>query len=385
MVHVQHLDDGLRVYLRLPAPYVLAQRTGAERADGTVAPAPYTGNRVGPEQLLHFIDFEAFAADPLGLGQLVADGHDLSVAGVRLDPAVEDVALHRGLEQPPFATLEEAVAAFNEGAKPEDGELLVGDSVVDVILRYAGTGAVTDYALSSNLDPGLDGQDETANLILDHFPGETLVFRERGLLATPLEVERSLWAAAATFVYEGIRHILEGTDHVLFVLCMAIGAATLSDILWRVTGFTVGHSVTLMLGILGYVPAAPWFIPAVEMGIALSIIYAGVIAVQSKGGGRFVLPVTASLGLLHGLGFSFVLNEILRGDSPHLWASLLSFNIGVELGQIGIVLAVLPPLWWISKRWSRVGAGLRWAIALPCIAIAAFWASERARLLMDAV
>ena len=385
MIHVQHLDDGLRVYLRLPAPYVLAQRTGAEQADGTVDPAPFTGNRLDGEQLLHFIDFAAFAADPLALGRFVAEGHDLRVEGERLAPTVEAVTLHRGLEQPPFATLEEAMAAFAERAKAEDGELLVGESVVDVILRYEDVGSVSDYSISSTLAPGLEGQEETANLILDHFPGETLVFRERGLLATAVTVERSLWAAAATFVWEGVRHILEGTDHVLFVLCLAIGAATLSDILWRVTGFTVGHSVTLMLGILGHVPTAAWFIPAVEMGIALSIIWAGVIAVQGRASGRLVLPVTALLGLLHGLGFSFVLNEILRGDSPHLWASLLSFNLGVEIGQVAIVLAVLPLLWWITRRWVRVGAGLKWAIALPCIAIAAFWASERVRLLVDAV
>lgn len=384
VVHVQHLDEGLRVYLRLPAPYVLAWLVGEAQADGSVAPAPYTDNRQGPEQLLHFIDFEAFAADPEGLGRLVEQGHDFAAGGRRLAGRVEQVTLHRALEQPPFATLEEAMAAVGEGAGPEDGELPVGETVVDVVLRYAAEGSLGAYDLSSTLDPGLEGQDETANLILDHYPGETLVFRKQGLLAEPVAVRRSPLAAAWTFVYEGIRHILEGTDHVLFVLCMALGAATLSDILWRVTGFTVGHSLTLMLGILGYVPAAPWFVPAVESGIALSIIYAGGIAVLAGGGrGRFVLPVTTALGLLHGLGFSFVLNDILRGDSPHLWVSLLSFNLGVEVGQVAIVLVALPPLWWISRRWTKLGEGLRWAVALPCIALATFWTGERVRVLID--
>lgn len=384
VIHVQHLDDGLRVLLRLPMPYVVAQLTGAPRADGTVAPAPYTTNRREDGALMHYLDLTALRADPMGLGQLVADGHDLMVEGTRLPASVEQVRVFPGLSQQPFATLDEAIRAFDAPLYPDDtAATFVGDTVVDVMLRYRTGGAVYAYSFGSTLDPGLEGQDETANLLLDHFPGEALVFRERGLLQTPIDVTRSALAAAYTFVVEGVRHILEGTDHVLFVLCLTIGAVGFKNLLWRVTGFTLGHTVTLIVGFLGYAPSAPWFIPAVEAGIALSIIYAGVIAVMNRpGAGTFI--ITAAIGLLHGLGFSFVLHEILRVDAPNLWQSLLSFNLGVEVGQVAIVLLVWPLLWLLARRGARWLATGRWIVALPCITLAALWTGERVMMILEA-
>ena len=82
VIHVEHLADGLRVYLRLPTPYVLAPLIGEPRPDGTVPPAPYSINRVEDGRLMHYIDAEALRADPLGLGRL-AD-HDLPLARSRL-------------------------------------------------------------------------------------------------------------------------------------------------------------------------------------------------------------------------------------------------------------------------------------------------------------
>ena len=190
--------------------------------------------------------------------------------------------------------------------------------------------------------------------------------------------------AALGFVFEGVRHILEGLDHVLFVLCLTIGALGLGNLLWRVTGFTVGHTVTLILGFFGFVPAGAWFIPAVETGIALSIIYAGVVALI-KFSGRGTLLVTALIGLLHGLGFSFVLHEILRVDSPNLWQLLLSFNLGVEVGQVAIVLLVWPLFWFLAKKGDKPVTIGRWVVALPCILIAGIWTGERALQLIGSL
>ncbi len=377
VVHIEHLNDGLRVYLRLPTPYVLAGLTGAPRADGTVEAAPFTSNRLVEGELMHSLDPAAIEADPLGLGRLVAEGHSLTVAGIALVPAVEAVRLHLALKQAPFATLEEAKRSF-EGPllPPEMGETFVGNSVIDVQLFYPAGEPVYGYGFASTLDPGLAGQDQTANLVLDHLTGEPLVFRETGLLAVPLEVSRSVLMAALGFVIEGVRHILEGTDHVLFVLCLTIGALGLGNLLWRVTGFTVGHTVTLIAGFLGFVPTAAWFIPAVETGIALSIVYAGIIALLKRPAAGTVV-ITALIGLLHGLGFSFVLREILRVDAPNLWQSLVSFNIGVEAGQVAIVLLVWPAIWLLGKKGEKPVLFARWTVALPCIAIAALWTGER--------
>jgi hypothetical protein len=381
--HVEHLADGLRIYLRTPMPYLVADRVGPVGSDGLPEPAPYTTNRLEDEKLVHYLDPEQLRRDPAGLGSFAAAGFRLVADGAPLDAAVEQVHVYRVGNEPDFATLDEARAAFAAGpAIPETGQpLYVGDAVVDVVLRYRTGAPIHGYAVSSTLDPGLPGQENTANLILDYGPGGTKVFRARGLLAEPVTISRSSLSAVFTFIKEGVRHILEGLDHVLFVLCLVLGATRLKSLVWRVTGFTIGHSITLTAGFFGFVPSGAWFVPAVEAGIALSIIYAAAIALmpraQPSGGERIMFVVTSSIGLLHGLGFSFVLHKILQITSPDIWQSLLAFNVGVEIGQLTIILAAWPAFRLI-ERWSgqvwRVG---QIAIATGCIAVAAMWTGQR--------
>jgi len=385
IMHVERLADGAYLYMRLPTPYVLASLLGEQRAEDGRKAAPYTYNRMEGGQLMHYIDHAALQKASLGLGQLVAVGHRFVADGAAVPAEVEKVRLHPADSQPPFATLAEAKAAFaTPPTLSREREIFVGDTVTDVMLRYRTDGALSSYALSSTLNPGLASQGQTANLVLDHFPGGTKIFRATGLLQEPIRVSRSALAAAWTFIVEGGVHILKGVDHVLFVICLIIGATTIGGLLWRVTGFTLGHSITLGGGFFGLAPKAAWFVPAVEAGISLSIIYAAMAALARREGSSSFF-VTTAIGLLHGLGFSFVLREILQINAPNLWQSLLAFNFGVELGQIAIVLLIWPLLHLIQKRRPNLSQPLRWLIAVPCIAFAGVWTGQRAVLFFNAV
>ncbi len=385
IAHVEHVKNGLVMYLRLPTPYVLAQHLGEEQEDGTRVAAPYTYNRVVDGELMHYVDYKALAADPNGLGTMITQGHQLSNSGKALSGTVRNLRLYSANQQPPFATLEEAKTAFKQSEAIDEGqETFVGDTVTDVVIFYPSAQTVYDYQLSSSLDPGLENQEQTANLVLDYFPGGTQVFRATGLLKDPVIVSRSAIAAAFTFIKEGIEHILKGYDHVLFVICLVIGATTISSLLWRVTGFTLGHSVTLTLGFFGWIPAAPWFVPAIETGIALSIIYAAVIAL-ARMEGKSSFFITALIGLLHGLGFSFVLQKILQVNAPNIWQSLLAFNVGVEVGQLAIILLIWPVLFLLYKLKPAIAAPVRWTIAVPCILLAAMWTGERLVMVWQAL
>ena len=188
-----------------------------------------------------------------------------------------------------------------------------------------------------------------------------------------------------TFVKEGVKHILEGLDHVLFVICLVLGAMHLRPLFWRVTGFTLGHSITLSMGFFGFVPTAAWFVPAVETGIALSIIYVAIVAVapdfkpgfQQKRSEWTVVAVTGLIGLLHGLGFSFVLQHILQVTSPNIWQSLLAFNLGVEIGQVLIVIVAGLVFYLISLLGIRAATINRYLVAGVCASIALYWVIER--------
>ncbi len=397
--HVEHLDDGLNVYMRLPMPYLVAHLLGDIDADGLPSPAPYTRNRLEDGKLVHTVDSEQLKNSTDGLALLAMQGlnlnFNLNAEGEVVNVKVEDIRIYQNGTQPNFATLDDAKSAFQK--KPLfdvfEQEVYVGDTTVDVMLRYSSESAVYQYALSSHLNPGLPDQDETANLILDYSPGGVQVFRARGLLNEPIVVTRSAFDAVITFIKEGVKHILEGLDHVLFVICLVLGAMHVRPLLWRVTGFTIGHSITLSIGFFGFVPTAAWFVPAVETGIALSIIYVAFVAVlpdfksqllhqplqelQQKKSEWTVVGVTGLIGLLHGLGFSFVLQNILQVTSPNIWQSLLAFNLGVEIGQILIVILTVLVFYLISRLGSRVTKINRIIVAGICTSIALYWVVER--------
>ena len=144
------------------------------------------------------------------------------------------------------------------------------------------------------------------------------------------------------FVSLGFFHILDGLDHLLFLFCLVIPFRNLRALIILVTSFTVAHSITLAFAAFGYAPDALWFPPLVETLIAISIIY---MAFENIVGARLRRRwvVTFGFGLIHGFGFSFLLQETLQFAGAHLATSLLAFNVGVELGQL-LVLALVVPL-----------------------------------------
>ena len=387
ILHVEHQSDGLNVYMRLPMPYIVAHLLGEIDENGLPLPAPYTSNQLKEGKLVHYVDVNQLKHSTDGLALLAMQGLDLSVDGENVNAEIESVRIYKNGTQPGFATLDDAKKGFQIKASFDAFEqgVYVGDTTVDVLLRYNSEGTIYSYALSSNLNPGLPDQDETANLILDYSPSGVQVFRARGLLHEPIVVTRSVFDAVVTFIKEGVKHILEGLDHVLFVICLVLGAMKFSPLLWRVTGFTIGHSITLSIGFFGFVPTASWFVPAVETGIALSIIYVAVVAImpnfksswQQKKSEWTVVSVTGLIGLLHGLGFSFVLQNILQVTSPNIWQSLVAFNVGVELGQLLIVFAAVLVFYLISLLGDSVTKINKHIVAGLCATIASYWVIER--------
>jgi len=152
------------------------------------------------------------------------------------------------------------------------------------------------------------------------------------------------WLNAATrFVSMGFHHILEGIDHLLFLFALIIPFRRIRPLIPVVTAFTIAHSITLIASAYGYAPDAEWFPPLIEMLIAVSIVYMALEnIVVLKPRHRWV--ITFFFGLVHGFGFSWVLRDSLQLAGSHVLLSLLSFNVGVELGQLFMLALFVPAL-----------------------------------------
>lgn len=175
------------------------------------------------------------------------------------------------------------------------------------------------------------------------------------------------------YTYLGFIHILpRGLDHILFVLALFLLAIRWKPLLIQVTLFTLAHTVTLGLSTMGFFQAPAHI---VEPLIALSICYVAIENCRQNELNTTRMAVVFGFGLLHGMGFAGVLNELGLPES-HLLTALLSFNAGVELGQITVIAAAAALIGWFRDRpWfrSRVVNPLSLAIA----AIGLFWTVER--------
>ncbi len=157
-----------------------------------------------------------------------------------------------------------------------------------------------------------------------------------------IETTRGMWATARDFLRQGIEHMLSGPDHLLFVFGLLLIVRSPWMLVKTITAFTIAHSITLALATLGYVrPPAP----AIEAAIALSILFLGVEIVRAyRGGTSFTIRhpwvVAFVFGLLHGFGFASAMSAagLPPADVP---LALVSFNVGVELGQLAFVAVVL--------------------------------------------
>jgi len=274
--------------------------------------------------------------------------------GERLLPTPELVAARVSLPSDrSFSDYETALAHVTGEPLPEDTELYWEQGLMDVLLRYPIESDASDFSIHPEFDRlGL----RVTNVI--RFLPPSGVVRPFEFPAGPelIRLDPRWHQAAWRFIELGFFHILDGLDHLLFLLCLIIPFRRFRPLVLVVTSFTIAHSITLIASALGLAPDALWFPPFVEMLIALSIVY---MAVENVIGVKVERRwmIAFGFGLVHGLGFSFALRQTLQFAGSHLLTSLVAFNIGVELGQL-LVLALVIPILSLLFRYAvaeRVG------------------------------
>jgi len=239
-----------------------------------------------------------------------------------------------------FASYETALAHISGPRLPESTQVAWDQTMLDAWLEYP----IQSERSQFSIRPGVERLGVRVVTVLRFLPpdGAIRAFEFEGDPGL-IRLDPRWYQASLRFVQAGFLHILDGTDHLLFLLCLVIPFRQFRQLLLIVTSFTVAHSFTLIASAYGLGPDALWFPPLIETLIAMSILYMALenIVGASSVGRRWM--VTFAFGLVHGFGFSFALRQTLQFAGSHLLTSLVSFNLGVELGQL-LVLAVSIPL-----------------------------------------
>lgn len=240
-----------------------------------------------------------------------------------------------------FISYEEALAHLTGPRLPDATNVYWGQAMLDVLFDYQ---IQSDRSYFS-IHPGLARLGLRVVTVLRFLPprGAVRAFEFAGDPGL-VRLDPRWRQAALRFVDLGFFHILDGTDHLLFLLCLVIPFRRLGALIPVVTAFTVAHSITLIASAYNLGPDSLWFPALIETLIAISIVY---MALENIVGGSSVQRrwmIAFGFGLVHGFGFSFALRQSLQFAGSHLLTSLLAFNVGVELGQLLVLVLLIPIL-----------------------------------------
>jgi len=276
-----------------------------------------------------------------------------------------------------FTSYEQALAHVTGAALPNDTDVVWDQTMLDVLFEYP----IQSDQSRFSVRPVLARLGQRVVTVLRFLPPGGAV-RAFEFVGNPglVRLDPSWHQAALRFVESGFFHILDGTDHLLFLFCLVIPFRRFRALIPVVTAFTVAHSITLIASAYNLGPNSLWFPPLIEVLIAISIVFMGIENIVGVRGVQHRWMLAFGFGLVHGFGFSFALKQTLQFAGSHLLTSLLSFNIGVELGQLLMLLLFIPVLE-VLFRWvvaERIGTIIVSALVTHT---AWHWMTERASVL----
>jgi hypothetical protein len=239
-----------------------------------------------------------------------------------------------------FQTFDAAVAHVNGRPLDTATDIVWNQAMLDVLFEYPISSDRSRFSIRPGLQPL--GQRVTMSLRFVKPDGTVRAFElhdDPGVV----RLDPRWHQAVVRFVQLGFEHILGGVDHLLFLLCLVIPLRRVRTLVLVVSAFTAAHSVTLLAAAYDLAPGGLWFPPLVETLIAMSIVY---MALENIVGAHVSRrwAIAFGFGLVHGFGFSFALRDTLQFAGSYLLSSLVSFNAGVELGQLAVLIVAVPAL-----------------------------------------
>jgi hypothetical protein len=369
-----------------------------------------------PERGPGYLDLERVDASLREAASVwIADAIQLYEDDARLpNPQIVDVRASLQSDKS-FASYDEALAHVQGPRLTNEVQVYWNQVMLDVLFEYPTHSERSRFSIH----PGLARLGLQVITALRFLPPDGAV-RAFEFVGDPglVRLDPRWHQAALRFVKLGFFHILDGTDHLLFLFCLVIPFRSLRKLVPVVTSFTVAHSITLIASAYNLAPEFLWFPPLIETLIAMSIVYMALENIVGGVGVQRRWMITFGFGLVHGFGFSFALRQTLQFAGSHLLASLLSFNVGVELGQLLVLVLLIPLLhvffryavaertgtiilsalvahtgWhWMIERWERLrqfpfawpvltaatlASAMRWLMAIMILAAVVWYVAKR--------
>ncbi len=252
-------------------------------------------------------------------------------------------------------------------------EAVVDRQSIRFHIRYALTSPAGTVTVSAVMFPYDPIHQTFLNVYESDALTQAILDRGRSRFEYFAGTRQGAWAVIKRFLPSGVHHILVGPDHLLFLVGLLLLGGTIRQLTLVVTAFTVAHSITLSLAALNIV-APP--VRLIEPAIALSIVYVGADNLLIKDGRDVRAWIAFAFGFIHGFGFANVLREMDLPARALGW-SLFSFNIGVEIGQLAVVVVVASAFAALRARSAAAGRQLAVAGSVVVIAAGAFWFVQR--------
>ena len=368
MVKVESAE-ATRIHVRAPVPLVFADMIVAATRDRRLLDSPHLRfERAGATSRYRLsadaVSDPGFRARVAGALRFTRDGAAVpaDLVALRLSPRV------------PRAAFDSAAAAAEAVSRPSTGlDPVFGEAILEYTLRLPpgpGLLAVESALPAIPLAPGI----EIDNHLISDTGRGVVTAPHAGQLQQAAPFPATALATIGIHAARGVDHILGGLDHVLLVVCFALGAGGGARLVWLVSAFTLGHSATLALGAAQIVPQAPWLVAGVELAVALSVAAAALGAWHGRmGPAWFAAPV----GLVHGTGFASVLAGAIPPRADSFLPALFGFNVGIEIGQLILIGLTLLLFDQIRRAGPRAATLARGTTLAGIGALALVWTAER--------
>ncbi|WP_428036895.1 HupE/UreJ family protein [Amphritea sp.] len=381
IIHLYQEHQDTVILLRMPLPLVLLDNSW--QGIKSQQAIPFTHRVATAENTEYLLNHSEIKTNLERLKQLISSGYRIKKQGKSQNYRIESINIFNSDSRKPFSSLDTAQSNFNGDITISEDALSLFDAGLDIRLRLVDTSLNTDEInISSILGDRFNAINRLANIINLYRDGEKTSVTTVGILDYSTTRLPTLTSKLINGFNSGFSHILIGTDHILFILLLFFSATGFIRLLSLATAFTLGHSFSLLFG-HNLAISSPAFTPGIELLIALTICVTAILLLCQKAQHIGTTPILI-IGVIHGFGFSFVFNELAKEGSQTSAINLLSFNIGIEAGQL-FIYSLAFVLTAMCKRYLTFERPLYVYVSVFTLMVSAYWIVTRSIPLLETI